>query len=262
MRPKFNALLEFLIVDFLFDTSRSRNNQSSNNYNSSVDELVLINDPNVIVDIIRREGRNRSLDHSFEIALKEYFNQCYGNNRIYKCINDRQLNLISNFHFHEAIVDLIDVIYLFVQEEFEREEHFMAGRLFSYLYNKKLTSYHRNISEVLNNTNNKLKFSFLKSIYCEAKLYYPILYNNTTEYVSLSWLKDEDRNIESYKDDDADYEEDDEDFRRAWNDKLSGQLRTIWRDLDDGTIDSLIVKNYLELYNIDCDYTSKLMYHE
>jgi hypothetical protein len=252
IRPKFDALSVFLTMDFLFDTTQNINNQLNNNYNGNANTN---SEGNVVIDIVRRERTSLSLDFSFEISLKEYINQKYPDNRIYAYISERQLDLISKFHFHEAIVDLINVKAMFAQEvEYQYEEHRIAGIVFDHVSNKKYNRDHSDLSGLITNANDKIKFSFLKSVYCEAKLYYPILYSNITEYISLSWLHDEDRDEESYEDDDdeEDSEDDDTENRMLWNDVLNKQLHTIWVDLDSEDVDSLIVKKYLELYKLDC----------
>jgi hypothetical protein len=99
IRPKFDALFVFLTMDFLFDTTQNSNNQLSNNYNSGTNANI---EGNVLIDVVRRERSSLSLDVSFEISLKEYFNQKYPDNQIYAYISERQLDLISKFHFHEA----------------------------------------------------------------------------------------------------------------------------------------------------------------
>jgi hypothetical protein len=83
------------------------------------------------------------------------------------------------------------------------------------------------------------------------------VYHNITEYISLSWLRDEDK--EEIYEDNIDEEEDDDDDvleerKRLWNNKLNDQLHTIWSDLEEYTIDNLLLKNYIQIYEIDCEF--------
>jgi hypothetical protein len=258
IRPKLDALFAFLKLDFLFDSTLNSTNQSNS---SSASANVQVNSyAHEMIDLVRRERRNIAVDHSFEISLKEHFNQRYANNQIYTCITDRAFYMISKFYFHEAIIDLVNVKAMFLEEiENQYGEHAVpsARKVYQYLQSKKYTSYHRDDSDVVNDTNKKFMFDFHKSVYCEAKLYYPVVYHNITEYISLSWLRDEDKE-EIYEDNIEEEDDDDDDVleerKRLWNNKLNDQLHTIWLNLEYETIDHFILKKYLQLYENDWEY--------
>jgi hypothetical protein len=115
-----------------------------------------------------------------------------------------------------GINDINDIRAMFTKEiePQDNEGHSIAGIVYIYVLSKKYTPYHRDDSDVLNDGNSKLQFDLLKSVYWKAKLYYPVICNNITEYISLSWLQDDDK-IEIYDEEKLSDDEDIGEYRRV-----------------------------------------------
>jgi hypothetical protein len=80
------ALFAFVKMDFLFSTIHNSSNQSHNSY------AITNNEGDEVTDDVRKGRRNIPIDFSFEVSLKEQFNRCYANNKVYRYIEDRPLH--------------------------------------------------------------------------------------------------------------------------------------------------------------------------
>lgn len=163
IRPLFDRLLEFVKLNFLI------------NYNSS--ETVATED-------------------SYENSLEKFFNQqCIYNNHIYMIISKETLKLVHNWHFHEAMVEIMTVASIatmFSRDVEDNEGHRgLAFSLYYYLCSQEeyrsrgrsiLHSFDAIYDEDGERENTKIRFNLLKAVYYEARAQYPALLANGLEY--------------------------------------------------------------------------------
>jgi hypothetical protein len=235
IHQKYDSLFEFVKLDFLFDKNQSKANQSSSSNANASAKSVPHDEPDI------------SVDYSFEISLRAYFHKIFPNNRIFKCATGDQLELISKSHFHEAILQILDIKTMFKEEVEEDRGRGLISTLFDYLSSEERqisdpdgTSI-LNIGGVVKNEHDESRFDLYRSVYDKAKLQYPILRTNAIEYVSLKWLKEEDKDPNNYRSGPIDY----------WNRLVYQVVNDTWNNVrSSDKLKMLMNKDYLGLYKV------------